>query len=109
MNSLSQAHGKEEQHKPTTLDQIWGDTGMSKYRTLDEEEYTQELKEYSKTDLQAHAAKIGLIPIDNPDQLRKRLLTEFRKYASVYKAPIHARKPSKPLPKEAIKILNEGK
>lgn len=109
VDSLSQAHGKEDKFEPTTLDQIWGDTGMSKYKTLNEEEYQQQLKEYSRADLQAHAVKIGLIPIDDPEQLRKRLLTEFRKYASVYKAPIHAKKDKKPLSKEAMKILNEGK
>ena len=38
LESLSQTHGKEE-FKPTTLDQIWGDTGISKYGTLNEDEY----------------------------------------------------------------------
>ena len=109
IDSLSQAHGKEEKHQPTTLDQIWGDSGMSKYKTLNEEEYEQQLRDFSRADLQAHAVKVGLIPIDNSDQLRKRLLTEFRKYASVYKAPIHAKKDEKPLSKQAMKILNEGK
>ncbi len=109
IDSISQAHGKEDKFQPTTLDQIWGDTGMSKYRTLDEDKYNQEINDLSKVDLQAHAAKIGLIPIDNSAQLRKRLLAEFRKYASVYKAPIHAKKEQKTLSKEAMKILNEGK
>jgi hypothetical protein len=109
VDSLSQAHGKEEKYEPTTLDQIWGDTGMSKYKTLDVEEYEEQIKEYSKSELQAHAVKVGLIPVDNPTQLRKRLMTEFRKHASVYKAPIHAKKDETPVPPEVRKILNEGK
>ena len=33
----SQTHGKVE--TPNSLDQIWGDTGISKYGTLNLEEY----------------------------------------------------------------------
>ena len=109
LTNMEQTHGKMEEFQPSTLDQIWGDSGMSKYKTLKEEEYEQQLRDFSRADLQAHAVKVGLIPIDNSDQLRKRLLTEFRKYASVYKAPIHAKKDEKPLSKQAMKILNEGK
>ena len=39
LNELNQAHGKVEGPEPTTLDQIWGDSGLSKYRTLDASEY----------------------------------------------------------------------
>ena len=36
LEDLSQAHGKEEKFVPTTLDQIWGDEGLSKYGTMEE-------------------------------------------------------------------------
>ena len=39
ISELSQTHGKVEDFKPTTLDQIWGDDGLSKYQTLDEVQY----------------------------------------------------------------------
>ena len=108
INGLSQAHGKVEGNQPTTLDQIWGDTGMHKYKTLDELEYKEQLNDMAKVDLQAHAVKIGLIPIDNPGQLKKRLLVEFKKYVSGYKVP-NANSKSLSLDKEALRILNEGK
>ena len=112
VDKLSQTHGKVEtaETKPTTLDQIWGDTGMHKYKTLDEEEYKQHLKEMAKVDLQAHAVTIGLIPVDNTEQLKKRLLTEFKKYAATYKLPNLSKGNDKlKLTKEIQQILNEGK
>jgi hypothetical protein len=110
VSQLSQTHGKTEKFKPTTLDQIWGDTGMNKYKTLDEEEYKERLKDMAKVDLQTHAAEIGLIPIDNTTQLKKRLLAEFKKYVSSFKVPeVKSNNDKNRLSKEAQKILNEGK
>ena len=84
VKNITQAHGKEEKAQPTTLDQVWGDTGLWKYNTMDAEEYQSELRELNKTDLQAHATKIGLIPIDNKEMLTKRLLREFKRHVSSY-------------------------
>jgi len=84
VKNITQAHGKEENAQPTTLDQIWGDTGLWKYNTMDAEEYQSYLRELNKTDLQAHATKIGLIPIDNKEMLSKRLLREFKRHVSSY-------------------------
>ena len=79
--SLSQTHGKEEKKtRPTTLDQIWGDTGLSKYGTMDEAAYAEEISSMSKSDLQAHASTVGIIPIDNREMLSQRLIREFRKH-----------------------------
>ena len=72
VKNLSQAHGKEEGKQPITLDQIWGDDGSSKYKTVNEEEYAQKLAEMSRTDLHAHASRVGLIPVENSEQLKKR-------------------------------------
>jgi hypothetical protein len=44
------------------------------------------LNEYNKSDLQAHAVKIGLVPIDNRENLIKRLKQEFLKHISQFKA-----------------------
>jgi hypothetical protein len=68
-----------EGFQPSTLDQVWGDTGNTKYGTMDEAEYTDKLKEMNKSDLQAHASRAGLIPIDDRGILTKKLLTEFRR------------------------------
>ena len=88
IDNLSQAHGKEETFKPTTLDQIWGDDGTSEYRTMDESVYRQELDNYNKSDLQSHASKKGLIPIDDRKLLTERLVGEFRKHVNQYRIPM---------------------
>jgi hypothetical protein len=106
---LSQVHGKVEKGLPSTLDQIWGDTGMHKYKTLEETEYSEQLKDMARVDLQAHAVKVGLIPIDNAEQLKKRLLLEFKKYTAAYKVPRLTQKSQPPISREGMKILEEGK
>jgi hypothetical protein len=83
LDALSQVHGRVE--KPITLDQVWGDTGKNKYGTLDQKEYEQKLNDYNKSDLQAHALKIGLVPIDNRENLIKRLKQEFIKHISQFR------------------------
>jgi len=106
LDNIHQTHGKVE--KPISLDQVWGDDGQRKYGTLDQGDYDQYLKECSKSDLQAHAVKIGLVPVDNRETLVKRLKQEFVKYVSQFKA-----RPSinnaKKLSKEVKNILAEGR
>ena len=85
LNDLHQAHGKDESKETVqSLDQLWGDDGMSKYKTLDVVEYTQNLAEMNKSDLQNHAAKLGLVPIDSRELLVKRLVAEFKKHTTKY-------------------------
>jgi len=108
LEELSQAHGKEEGSQPTSLDQIWGDTGISKFNTLNQEEYESQINEMNKTDLQAHATKIGLVPIDDANALKKRLLREFVKHVNSFQVPKSA-KGSQAVSKKALKILGEGK
>jgi len=44
----------------------------------------QRLAEMNKSDLQNHAAKLGLVPVDSREILVKRLSAEFKKYISQY-------------------------
>ena len=106
LDQLSQVHGKVE--KPVTLDQIWGDTGLSKYGTLDPEKYEEYLNELNKSDLQAHAVKIGLVPIDDRRNLVTRLKKEFNKHIAQYKVTEHPSKKVK-LSKQVKDILSEGR
>ena len=107
--SLSQTHGKEEKRtRPTTLDQIWGDTGLSKYGTMDEKAYAEEISSMSKSDLQAHASTVGIIPVDNREMLSQRLLREFRKHVASYNTPIE-KKRGVTLSGAAKAILSEGR
>jgi oligoribonuclease NrnB/cAMP/cGMP phosphodiesterase (DHH superfamily) len=106
LDSLIQTHAQVE--SPRTLDQVWGDTGESKYKTLDLTEYQKYLKELTKSDLQAHAIKVGLIPIDNREVLAKRLEKEFNKHVSLYR-PAPKTKNDIKLSKTAKDILAEGR
>jgi len=108
VENLSQTHGKKEGFEPTTLEQVWGDDGLSKYRTLDEDAYSVYLNELNLTDLQAHATKIGLIPINNRKMLSERLLKEFRLHVSSYKKPNNSKQNLK-VSKEVQRILDEGR
>lgn len=85
LNDIHQAHGKDESRNAVqSLDQLWGDDGLSRYKTLDVSEYTQQLAEMNKSDLQNHAAKLGLVPIDSRELLVKRLVAEFKKHVTKY-------------------------
>lgn len=116
LKKMSQTHGKDEsvqpKFEPRTLDQVWGDTGLGKYNTLDEDTYRGKLDNMAKTDLQAHATKVGLVPIDNRSTLTQRLMREFRKHANAFKPT--SLKASKPIAKDSLspevrKVLDEGK
>jgi hypothetical protein len=117
LDDISQTHGKveedEPQYQPTTLDQIWGDDGTSKYGTLSEKTYTSELDELGLTDLHAHAAEVGIIPIDNRDMLEKRLIREFNKHANQYRKPMNVEplnnEDTSKIPKKVWDILKEGR
>lgn len=108
ITELKQTHGKVEGSKPTTLDQIWGDTGLSKYKTLVETEYLERLNEMSRTDLQTHATSLGIIPVENREILTGRLVKEFRKHVSAYTAPNNQIASAK-VSQKALDILKEGK
>ncbi len=49
LKELKQTDGKAEPAKPTTLDQIWGNTGLTKYGTADVEEYKEYIKKNIRT------------------------------------------------------------
>ena len=113
VEDMSQAHGKVEKPVYSTLDQIWGDSGIQKYGTFDENEYLSKIKDMTKSDIQAHANRMGLIPIDNRAELEKRLLKEFVyhkiKYTAKVPENIQMNNIEGNLSPEIKKILSEGK
>lgn len=108
LTELKQSNGNLDT-QPTTLDQIWGDTGLSKYGTLDETEYTNQLSEMNKSDLFAHAATLGIMPIDNRERLVKSLLRNFKSYVASFQMPKALPGAPKAVSKEVSKILSEGR
>jgi hypothetical protein len=74
-----QVVGKTETFKPTRLDQITGDMA-SPYKTNDLQVYIQSLGNLNKTDLQRHSQLRGLVPIENREELTRRLVKGFKHY-----------------------------
>ena len=109
MANLTQTHGKVEEFEPSTLDQVWGSDGTETYTTMDEGEYTDQLANMAKVDMQAHATKVGLIPIDNMEILRSRLKKQFRSHVNLYRRPKPTTGPDPKMSKEVRNILGEGK
>jgi hypothetical protein len=94
LDNLSQVHGKEEEDQkfePTTLDQIWGDDGTARYGTMNIEEYKAEIDQMSRTDINAHAADLGVIPVEDRTSLEKRLTEEFTRHVNSYRKPLQKR------------------
>lgn len=102
-----QAHGKVETTKPSTLDQVWGDDGSGKYTTAEVGEYREQLSEMSRADIQTHATKLGVVPVENRDMLVKRLVKEFERHVASYNRPASPA-PTK-VSNEALRILSEGR
>jgi hypothetical protein len=108
LDSMSQVHGKTEEAAPSTLNQVWGDDGVWKYKTMDVEKYKQQLDEYNLTDLQRHASKIGIIPVESRARLQDSLMREFKKHISAYNIPNDPPQ-TENISEEAMKILKEGR
>jgi len=104
-----EAHGKIDSAEPTMLEQIWGFNELSKYGTLDEEEYEKNLLEMSKIDLQAHARELGIVPIDSVERLTQNLLREFKNYVFYLRKPAKAQSAPKNPTKTVKAILSEGR
>jgi hypothetical protein len=104
-------HGKIETTQPTTLEQLWGGKGLNKYNTMDNLEYEKQLDEMNKSDLQAHSVNIaGVIPVDDREILKKRLMKEFNLHVASYNVPKYS--PTKPNMKKlekAARIVAEGR
>tara|TARA_Y100000361_G_scaffold148877_1_gene162346 strand:+ start:1594 stop:1968 length:375 start_codon:yes stop_codon:yes gene_type:complete len=109
LKNLSQIHGEEEKFQPTSLDQVWGEDGSSTYGTMNDAEYERQIDEMNMSDMQTHASRVGIIPIDNRSTLRDRLLREFRKHVANYRKPIHHPTPPEEVDAQTLKILSEGR
>lgn len=109
MKNFKQIDGKKETFIPSTLDQILGDTGISKYKTMDENVYYARLSEMNKADLNAHAVSVGILPTESRERLEKRLMVAFRQYVSAFTTAAIKQKKDKPVSAEVLKILSTGR
>ena len=109
---VMQTHAMEEKQEfqKTTLDQIWGDEGNSKYGTLEESDYTSQIRAMNKSDLHSHAIKLGILPVENRELLTNRLVREFKKHVLSFKKPKEATaKKPKTVSKDLKSILAQGR
>ncbi len=101
-------HPETTEYEPTTLNMLWGDEGLDKYKTLNLEEYLEYVKDLNTAELRTHATKVGIIPPQNRDRLEKSLIREFNKHVAMYTRPkvlLREKKPSK----DALRIMAEVK
>ena len=110
MQELIETHGKIE-GAPTTLEQVWGYNEMAKYGTLNEDVYKGQVDEMSRTDLESHARRLGVVIVESTARLRDILVTEFRRYKSLSRKPVSETKvASSVAPSDIVKkILAEGR
>ena len=84
--------------------------GASEYGTLDYQSYQEKIFDMNMSDLQAHASRVGIVPIDNRNMLTDRLLREFKKHVLSFRKPkqTSAKKPQDV--SQAVKsILAQGR
>lgn len=112
LSEIKQIDGKvveDQTVKPTTMDQVWGNTGISKYKTLDANEYKKMIDDLARADLYNHAVSVGLVPNDDIPRLKRNLMAEFGRHVNDYKPRPVANKNSAKVSPEVQKILDEGK
>ena len=111
LEEMNQTDGmvQEENYEPSSLDQVWGDDGTDKYKTLDINTYEKVLANMSKSDLKNEAIRVGLLPIDNHEQLRSRLTREFNAHVASYRKPDNPNNQVQLYDEEVMKLLGEGK
>jgi hypothetical protein len=101
--------GRKDSVIPTTLDQILGEDN-SPYSTNNVQEYIEMLGDFGKTDIANHAHLVGLIPIDNREELVRRLVKKFRGYQSSLMAPNPDSKiQDNNASSEILSIMSEGR
>jgi hypothetical protein len=105
-----EAHGKEDSTQPTMLEQVWGYNELSKYGTVDVNAYRQNIDEMNRTDLEAHARKVGVIVVESTARLKGELVKAFENYI------FYLRKPAPKAPtangkvgEDVRRILAEGR
>lgn len=115
LKALTQVNAKVETSQKTSLDQVWGFDSISRYGTIDENEYSSRLSAMTSSDLENHAVSVGCIVPTSPERfkdygrLKESLIKQFRAYVSSLKKPAAMTHPVTKVSPEALKVLNEGR
>lgn len=110
-----ETHGQVEEpvkqkFQPTLLEQVWGADNQARYGTDEEEVYFKQVTEMTRSDLEAHARKMGVVIVEHTPRLRDKLMQEFASYVSFSRKPASSMSlgPLK-ITDEAKKVLQEGR
>jgi hypothetical protein len=106
---IIETHGKVETFEPTTLEQVWGFSEMSKYETDNEETYKNKLLDMTRSDLENHARRLGVLVVESTARLRDKLIQDFRTTQSLSRKPVVAKHNDVKPSAEVLKILAEGR
>lgn len=106
IKELKQVDGRKNYQ---TMEQVWGETGIGKYKTLDVSEYEDQLNQMNKTDLESHARSLGLISLDDTKRLKHNLIGEFKSYVRIFNPLPTIREANRPITADIKKILDEGR
>jgi hypothetical protein len=109
LENLKQVHAKVESRELTSLDQVWGFNELSRYGTIDEEEYSVRVRDMTRSDLENHARSVGCMVLENSERLREALLKQFRAYVLSLQKPSSGTPTTLKIPAQVQKILNEGR
>lgn len=107
---LIETHGKVESNQPTTLEQVWGFNEMSRYGTMDANVYDDQIKEMTRSDLENHARKMGVLIVESSSRLLEKCRQEFSNYVMLLRKPAEAKTKIKTkFDPAALKVLAEGR
>tara|TARA_R100000808_G_C2041941_1_gene81170 strand:+ start:183 stop:581 length:399 start_codon:yes stop_codon:yes gene_type:complete len=111
LKDMNQTHGMVEgqKYEPTTLDQVWGDDGLSKYQTMDSKVYEAKVSKMLLADLKNEAIRVGLLPVDNSEMLKDRLMREFTIHTNSYRRPTEGGSQPPQISEDIEDILKEGR
>jgi hypothetical protein len=93
LSDLNQVDGRVHkasgETKITRLDQIINaNAGLSKYGTLDAEEYANQLATMNIAELRTHAlSKAGIMPSQSRERMIKQLIGKFKEHTASYRRP----------------------
>jgi len=71
------------------------------------EEYKAQIDQMSRTDINAHAADLGVIPVEDRGSLEKRLTDEFISHVNSFRKPLQKREEDPSLEQKVKNLLKD--
>jgi hypothetical protein len=101
--TLKHGQGKRQVR---SIDELLG-YNTNPYASMTEEQYKDKLANMSLSEMQAHAANVGILPISNRPILVKRLVGEYTKKAAGYYNTVVERDANPKNPEKLSRLLKK--